>query len=60
MQIPPATERCTLYQSCAATSKAEISQLRAEDPYFFPEETYIVEIHAHACDHDGMTALVIV
>lgn len=60
MQIHAATERCTLYQSCAAAPKVEISQILVEDLYFFPEETDIVEINAHACDHDGMTALVIV
>jgi hypothetical protein len=51
---------CTLYQSCTAASKAEISQNLVEYLYFFSKETAIVEINIHACDHNGMTALVIV
>ena len=60
MQIPLRQYLCTLYQSCTTASKAELSQNLAEYLYFFPKETDIVEINIHACDHDGMTAVVIV
>lgn len=52
MQIHLRQYLCTLYQSCTAASKTELSQNLVDYLYFFHKETDIVELNIHARDHE--------